>query len=149
MPATKSKNRLLRLLSRRATIAVLLLLVAALLAANILTGRSFRPDPPTPGVKVSLPFGAIDINELNLGDESRLQKSLEKALRNPGPWRTALKNDGTPVVDILVLTGGGSRGAYGAGILCGWTVAGSRPDFRVVTGVSTGALQSTFAFLGP
>ena len=50
---------------------------------------------------------------------------------------------------ILVLSGGGSGGAFGAGLLSGWTVAGSRPQFNVVTGVSTGALIAPFAFLGP
>ena len=49
----------------------------------------------------------------------------------------------------LVLSGGGSYGAYTAGVLCGWTETGTRPQFDVVTGVSTGALISVFAFLGP
>lgn len=52
-------------------------------------------------------------------------------------------------VKMLVISGGGGNGAYGAGILCGWTKAGTRPDFQIVTGVSTGALTGTCAFLGP
>src|SRR5207249_5671516 len=51
--------------------------------------------------------------------------------------------------NVLVLSGGGAYGAYPAGILCGWTEAGTRPSFDVVTGVSTGALVATLAFLGP
>lgn len=54
-----------------------------------------------------------------------------------------------PKRTALVLSGGGSFGAYTAGILCGWTETGTRPQFDVVTGVSTGALVSIFAFLGP
>ncbi len=54
-----------------------------------------------------------------------------------------------PVVNFLAISGGGSDGAFGAGILCGWTAAGTRPKFDVVTGVSTGALTAPFAFLGP
>lgn len=50
---------------------------------------------------------------------------------------------------ILALSGGGADGAFGAGFLCGWTKAGTRPDFLLVTGVSTGALIAPFAFLGP
>ena len=50
--------------------------------------------------------------------------------------------------NILVLSGGGSDGAFGAGLLNGWTKAGTRPKFQVVTGVSTGALIAPFAFLG-
>ena len=50
---------------------------------------------------------------------------------------------------ILALSGGGEDGAFGAGVLTGWTRAGGRPTFDVVTGVSTGALMAPFAFLGP
>lgn len=49
---------------------------------------------------------------------------------------------------ILALSGGGANGAYGAGVLVGWTENGTRPEFSVVTGVSTGALAAPFAFLG-
>ena len=50
--------------------------------------------------------------------------------------------------DILALSGGGANGAYGAGILYGWSQAGTRPTFRLVTGISTGALIAPFAFIG-
>jgi predicted patatin/cPLA2 family phospholipase len=49
----------------------------------------------------------------------------------------------------LVLSGGGSNGAFGAGLLFGWTDAGNRPQFTIVTGISTGSLIAPFAFLGP
>jgi hypothetical protein len=49
----------------------------------------------------------------------------------------------------LSLSGGGADGAYGAGILAGWTAQGTRPEFTIVTGTSTGALIAPFAFLGP
>ena len=51
--------------------------------------------------------------------------------------------------DLLVLSGGGEDGAFGAGLLTAWTEQGDRPEFRVVTGISTGALTAPFAFLGP
>lgn len=50
---------------------------------------------------------------------------------------------------FLAISGGGAEGAYGAGILCGWTDTGTRPEFKIVTGISTGALTAPFAFLGP
>ena len=50
---------------------------------------------------------------------------------------------------ILALSGGGINGAFTAGVLKGWSVRGTRPKFDVVTGISTGGLISTFAFLGP
>jgi hypothetical protein len=53
-----------------------------------------------------------------------------------------------PRADILALSGGGDNGAFGAGLLVGWSERGTRPTFKGVTGVSTGALIAPFAFLG-
>ena len=53
-----------------------------------------------------------------------------------------------PPVAYLAISGGGDNGAFGAGLLNGWTDAGTRPEFKLVTGVSTGALIAPFAFLG-
>lgn len=52
-------------------------------------------------------------------------------------------------ISFLALSGGGENGAFGAGLLVGWTERGDRPEFNVVTGISTGALIAPFAFLGP
>lgn len=59
------------------------------------------------------------------------------------------KRDGRPVVEILALSGGGGDGAFGAGVLSGWSKTGQRPKFDLVTGVSAGAIIAPFAFLGP
>jgi len=53
----------------------------------------------------------------------------------PGPW--------------LALSTGGGDGAFGAGLLNGWSETGKRPEFSVVTGVSTGSLMAPYAFIGP
>jgi hypothetical protein len=58
------------------------------------------------------------------------------------------ENGDTKPSHILALSGGGEGGAFGAGILSGWTATGTRPEFTVVTGISTGALIAPFAFLG-
>lgn len=50
--------------------------------------------------------------------------------------------------NYLAISGGGPNGAYGAGLLTGWSKTGTRPEFTMVTGVSTGALSAPFAFLG-
>lgn len=50
--------------------------------------------------------------------------------------------------NMLSLSGGGSGGAFGAGFLCGWSSTGERPQFDLVTGISTGSLIAPFAFLG-
>ncbi len=49
----------------------------------------------------------------------------------------------------LAISGGGANGAFGAGLFAGWTESGTRPEFTMVTGISTGALTAPFAFLGP
>ncbi len=54
-----------------------------------------------------------------------------------------------PPANFLALSGGGDDGAFGAGLLVGWTQTGTRPQFKLVTGISTGALIAPFAFLGP
>lgn len=61
---------------------------------------------------------------------------------------TAPRQGERPLVTYLALSGGGSDGAFGAGLLAGWSTSGQRPQFEVVTGVSAGALIAPFAFLG-
>src|SRR5579871_101339 len=54
----------------------------------------------------------------------------------------------SPRRSVLCLSAGGTYGAYTVGVLCGWTAHGDRPNFDVVTGVSTGAMIAPYAFLG-
>ena len=65
-----------------------------------------------------------------------------------GVARRAVVQKGRPFV-YLALSGGGGSGAFGAGVLNGWSESGARPEFTIVSGVSTGALIAPFAFLGP
>ncbi len=58
------------------------------------------------------------------------------------------KDTSTATKSYLALSGGGADGAYGVGVLNGWTAARTRPTFSVVSGVSTGGLIAPFAFLG-
>jgi Patatin-like phospholipase len=53
-----------------------------------------------------------------------------------------------PELNLLAISGGGENGAFGAGLLCGWTEHSGRPSFELVTGISTGALMAPFAYLG-
>ena len=57
-------------------------------------------------------------------------------------------NPGRPI-NMLVMSGGGKYGAFTAGVLSGWTAAGTRPVFDVATGISSGAATAVLAFLGP
>jgi predicted acylesterase/phospholipase RssA len=83
-------------------------------------------------------------------DTSGLVQEGRDALRKEREWRASNGQSGPlPPADILAISGGGDSGAFGAGLLDGWTASGTRPDFKFVTGVSTGALTAPFAFLGP
>lgn len=85
------------------------------------------------------------------GDETPSDPVLEIKRRLPGMPRIAqhaTRAGGRPVVEILALSGGGGDGAFGAGLLAGWSARGDRPEFEVVTGVSAGAIIAPFAFLG-
>jgi predicted acylesterase/phospholipase RssA len=62
--------------------------------------------------------------------------------------RTRGDRGSLPPASYLAISGGGDDGAYGAGFLNGWSQTGTRPQFKLVTGVSTGALTAPFAFLG-
>jgi len=62
--------------------------------------------------------------------------------------RTQGHTGALPPASYLAISGGGDDGAYGAGFLNGWSQTGTRPQFKLVTGISTGALTAPFAFLG-
>ncbi|MDP2045831.1 MAG: patatin-like phospholipase family protein, partial [Deltaproteobacteria bacterium] len=82
------------------------------------------------------------------GDVS--SESLEQSAKESMKQEMAANNGKLePEANFLALSGGGGDGAFGAGILCGWTEAGTRPRFKLVTGISTGALIAVFAFAGP
>jgi predicted acylesterase/phospholipase RssA len=117
---------------------------AANLVAVILIGTaiSATAEPRTPYTEAelenALPMGIPGVR--TWGDAPL--SVLKTQLANLGPLLT-----GQPV-SMLALSGGGEHGAFGAGLLCGWSESGHRPTFDIVTGVSTGALMSPFAFLG-
>jgi hypothetical protein len=75
-------------------------------------------------------------------------KNIEAVKRELDPQRQAGNFNPFDTINYLAISGGGSDGAFGAGLLVGWSESGSRPRFDVVTGISTGALTAPFAFLG-
>jgi hypothetical protein len=75
--------------------------------------------------------------------------ALEAYAREADSLATAGRDGPLPPANYLAISGGGEDGAFGAGLLVGWTETGTRPEFKLVTGVSTGALTAPFAFLGP
>lgn len=80
--------------------------------------------------------------------QARLEAQAADAVAHPRPLDSVIQ-PARPAKEILVLSGGGMYGAYTSGFLAGWSETGRRPEFDVVTGVSTGALAGLAAFLGP
>lgn len=86
------------------------------------------------------------------GDEDSpllIQEGKAAYERELSAFRSAGNVGPLPPANYLAISGGGEDGAFGAGLLVGWTASGTRPTFKLVTGISTGALTAPFAFLGP
>jgi len=111
-------------------------------------GRAERPPAPPPEAYRVLPWGAFE-SRANKPEDEDSPATAAAAASHAVFEDAAGAADGRPRVALLALSGGGARGAFGAGLLSGWTRAGTRPRFAAVTGISTGALLGTFAFLGP
>ena len=108
-------------------------LLVLLIALSLVSACAMRPKE-TEDIRTEIPTEAVDPTAITvdaLGVDNRE------------------KGTGDGVHTILALSAGGADGAFGAGVLAGWTANGTRPEFDVVTGVSTGALLAVLAFLGP
>lgn len=128
--------------------AIANIIAVALLVSGCATSLARNPVPQ----KLAEKAAVAEIDNVRFwGDRipPNLRKlvSIQKAqTRRTRPY---LMRDGSRSVrNSLAISGGGSDGAYGAGVLAGWSRSGRRPEFNLVTGVSTGALTAPFAFLG-
>ena len=122
---------------------------AALVVSGLCAcATAHRPTPPPDGVPVEYPWGSVPILSAGGATDASFSESLVSAMRVKIEKARAENKSGKIPYRALALSGGGSRGAYGAGVLSGWTARGDRPQFDVVTGISTGALMATHAFLG-
>jgi len=108
-------------------------------------GCASRPPALPASHAQKLPWGAIDL-DINSDKKYSIKHSLGKVLTQK--IDTFKQSNKRQSIDILALTGGGSRGAFGTGLLLGWTQKGDIPNFDVVTGISTGAVMAPFIFLG-
>ncbi|QJP15153.1 alpha/beta hydrolase [Starkeya sp. ORNL1] len=119
-------------------------LVGALALLVAVTACSSLPRTPytEADATMGLPMGIPHVRIWADGSMAELAPALRQ-------FRAARDRAGFRDYSIMAISGGGEDGAYGAGLLNGWSEQGSRPrEFSVVTGVSTGALIAPFAFLG-
>ena len=105
------------------------------------------PLPPgtSPQSLIDADDPAESLNPLTADELAGAAEQLKELRAKQGK---AAKPDGKKY-EFLLLSGGAVYGAYSAGLLAGWTAHGDRPQFDVVTGISTGALIAPLAFLGP
>ena len=89
-----------------------------------------------------------EIRMISGENDTALQENLIESSKQESAGDFSTGPGGKKVYPLLAISGGGAEGAYGAGLLKGWSKEGSRPLFKVVTGVSTGAIMAPFAFLG-
>ena len=108
------------------------------------------PGVPQADTARALPLGIANARFFADGDpKAMMEEGVRSVEREQAVLRAAGKSTARlPPVGYLAISGGGDNGAFGAGLLNGWTQTGTRPEFKMVTGVSTGALIAPFAFLG-
>jgi len=120
------------------------LLLAACAAPTRLTAVS--EDRTTEAVVPGIPGARYWVDKEM---EPFLQDAMQSFAREQAYLASTNHSGPLPPVYFLAISGGGDNGAFGAGLLKGWTEHGDRPMFKAVTGVSTGALIAPMAFLGP
>ena len=104
--------------------------------------------PPALMAEATIP-GLPNVRAPAGAPSAAMARDLALSFREESPQDFPLGPDGVVHYPHLAISGGGANGAFGAGFLNGWTSTGERPTFKIVTGVSTGALIAPFAFLGP
>jgi predicted acylesterase/phospholipase RssA len=106
-----------------------------------------NPVPPELTAAATVP-GMPDVRAWAGRPNPAIERDFERSFEQESPADFPRGPDGIVRYPHLALSGGGSNGAFGAGFLNGWSATGTRPVFKIVTGVSTGALMAPFAFLG-
>jgi len=130
----------------RAAMRALALCALALVAG---CGTLLRnPVPPDLAASATIP-GMPDVRAWPGSRSDAMERDLARSFVQESRSEFPVDADGKIHYAHLALSGGGANGAFGAGFLNGWTKTGERPVFKIVTGVSTGALMAPFAFLGP
>ena len=125
------------------------LLLIALCASLTACSSLKRNAPPVELMEQSTIPGMPDVRAWAGRPSPAMERDLEKSFTQESPEDFPRGADGIVHYPHLALSGGGPNGAFGAGLLNGWTSTGQRPVFKIVTGVSTGAMMAPFAFLGP
>ncbi len=125
--------------------------IALACVALALAGCSTLPRsaPPVDLIGTTVIPGFADIRTPAGWPSAAMTADLARSYADESRADFPIGADGLVRYANLAISGGGPNGAFGSGLLKGWTDTGKRPVFKIVTGVSTGALMAPFAFLGP
>jgi hypothetical protein len=129
----------------RSVVSALVLLLTACASTSLEAMRNPVPEPLV--VQADVP-GYSQIRFWGDDGAGLTQEAVETRLAQLAAAAKVDPSISSRNLNFLTVSGGGSNGAFGAGLLVGWTAAGKRPNFDVVTGISTGSLIAPFAFLG-
>jgi hypothetical protein len=132
-------------MGRRAPVILPLLLIALLVGC---TGRTRLDAVPADNAEKAVIAGIPEARFYLAADGSNYFRMLQASIEREAAHGDAIGAKTLPPAYYLAVSGGGENGAFGAGLLVGWTKHGDRPPFKIVTGISTGALIAPLAFLG-
>lgn len=123
--------------------------LCAVLVVTACTSLGRLPSVPPSETPKAQPMGLSNARFFPLHQRDDLVAEGTRALERQRKTLGLAPDAPLPPAHFLAVSGGGDDGAFGSGLLVGWTEAGGRPQFDIVTGVSTGSLIAPFAFLGP
>ena len=126
--------------------------VKALMLCALLAGCASVTRLPSPPAEQVTSIDVLGVPESRFwadGDSAPIVAYYERMLRRRLAVLPPGRGGRIAPAHFLALSGGADDGAFGAGVMNGWTATGQRPEFDMVTGISAGALIAPFAFLGP
>lgn len=126
-----------------------MLAALALVATGCATTTTRLPAvPPALTAKAEIP-GMPGVRYVAGGDMTELSRIGIESVRREQEYLAKQGHKGPlPPAVFVAISGGGDNGAFTAGMMNAWTATGTRPEFKLVTGISTGALIAPFAYLG-
>ncbi len=128
-----------------------LLKLSVLMLTALIVGCATLPRDPVPVDKAeeAVVPGMPEVRSWAGVTTEAFQKDVKNSVIDEPKDHFQRNASGEPIYDVLALSGGGANGAFGAGFVYGWSENGDRPKFKLITGISTGALIAPFVFAGP
>lgn len=124
-------------------------MLAACVLALLVAGCALIPRLDSPAPETAEQIAVLGLPNARFWPDRDPRPLVREAVLMADRQRADAGNRPLGPANFLALSGGSDNGAFGAGLVTGWSETGQRPEFQVVTGISAGALIAPFAFLGP